>query len=122
GVEAVEFAILCADNGIAGTNLRGVRVRVVQVRENGLLIGHGDAEAVDGNLAHAGQQIFQSLGMQSQVDGVDVFAAECRIHDGGRERVGDGISGDAVDAGSGIDLLDAVEAAEILRRDLSGSS
>ena len=104
GVEAVELAVLGADHGVAGADLRGVRVGVVEIRKNRFLVRHGDAEAVDGNLAHAVQQIFESLGVQREIDGVDVLAAEGRIHDGGRERVGDRISGNAVDAGGGVDL------------------
>src|SRR5712691_12669790 len=60
--------------------------------------------------------------MQGEIDGVHVFAAEGRIHDGGRERMGYGISSNTIDAGGGIDRLDAVEAAQLLRGGLAGSS
>ncbi len=66
-------------------------------------------------------KILESLGVQGKVHGVDVLAAEGRIHDGGRQRVGDGISGNAVDASGGIDRLDAVDAAQFLGGDLAGS-
>ena len=32
----------------------------------------------------------------------------------------DGIAGDSIDAGSGVDLIDAIDAAQIPRTDLSG--
>ena len=120
GVEAVELAVLGADDGVAGADLGGVRVGVVEIRKDGFLVRHGDAEAVDGNLAHAVEQVFESLGMEREVDGVDVLAAEGRIHDRGRERVGDRVSGNAVDAGGGVDGVDAVDAAQLLRGGLAG--
>ena len=59
--------------------------------------------------------------MEGQVHGVDVLAAEGRIHDRGRERVGDGVSGNAVDASGGVYGVDAVDAAQFLRGGLAGS-
>src|SRR5580658_4097256 len=59
--------------------------------------------------------------MQREVNGIDVLTPERGVHDGGRKRVGDGISGTAVDAGGGVDGIDAVHAAQFLRSGLSGS-
>jgi len=98
-----------------------VGVGVVEVRKDGFLVRHRDAETVDGNLAHAIQEIFESLGMQSEVDGVDVLAAEGRVHDCRRKRVGDRISGHTVDPCGDVDLLDAIDASQLLRGDLAGS-
>ena len=58
-------------------------------------------------------------GFRTQVNGVHIFAMECRIHDGGRERVGDRVSGNAVDTGCCVNLLDAVKVAQILSGDLT---
>ena len=67
------------------------------------------------------QQVFQSLGVQRQIDAIHVLAPEGRIHDGRRQRVGDRIAHDSVDARSDIHLIDAVDAAQFLRGDLSRS-
>src|SRR6202035_4672256 len=120
GVKAVEFSILGADNGVAGADLCGVRVGVVEIRKNGFLIGHSNAEAVDRNLADTVQEILESLSVQGQVDSIDVLAAEGRVHDGWRKRVGDGVSGNSVDAGGGVDRIDAVDAAQFLGSNLDG--
>src|SRR5208283_2976517 len=120
-VQDVDFgsAFFEAEDGGAGCasgseyqDLRGVRVGVIEVLENGFFVGHGDAETVNGDFADAGEQVFESLGVQREIDGVHVLAAEGSVHDGGRKGVGDGITGDSVDAGGGVDLLDAIEAAK----------
>ena len=59
--------------------------------------------------------------MQREINAVHVFAAQRRVHDDGRERMLDGIAGDAIDASGGVDLLDAVDAAQVPRTDLTGS-
>src|ERR1035441_6223898 len=44
GVEAVQFAVETANHGIAGANLAGQRVGVLQRVHDRLLVRHGDAE------------------------------------------------------------------------------
>src|SRR5205814_6162850 len=51
---------------------------------------------------------------------VYVLPAQGRIHDGGREGMPDGISDYAIDSGSDVELLDAVDGAQLLGGDLSG--
>src|ERR1700690_3365337 len=72
------------------------------------------------NLAHAVEKILERLGVERDVDTVYVFAAQRRVHDDRRQGMLDGIAGDSVDAGGGIDLVDAIDAAEVARTDLAG--
>ena len=118
GIETVELAFLSADNGIAGSDLRRVRVGVIEIRKDGLLVRHGDAETVQRNLAHAVDQILERFGVQRKIDAVHVLTAQRRVHDDGRERMLDGIAGDSIDASGGVDLLDAVDTAQIPRTEL----
>ena len=74
------------------------------------------------NVADAGEQVFQRFRVQGEINSVDVFAAESGVHDGRRERLRDRISGNAIDFGGGINLIDAVGALQFLRGDLPGSS
>src|SRR5258708_39677802 len=69
GVETVEFAILGADHGVAGADLCGVRVGVIEMSKDGFLVRHGDAVAVSRNLSHAVQQVFERLGTQCEIEG-----------------------------------------------------
>ena len=57
GVEAVELAVLRAQDGVAGADLGGERIGLLQVRHDLLLERHGDAEALDGNLVHELEQV-----------------------------------------------------------------
>ena len=98
-----------------------MRIGIIEEGKNRFLVWHGDAETVDRNLAHTGKQIFECFGVQRQVDRIDVLAAKGRIHDGGRKRVDNRVSGNAIDASGGVHLFDAVDAAQLLRGDLSGS-
>ena len=66
---------------------------------------------MDRNVAHAAQQIFQSLRMQRKVDAVYILTAQRRIHDDRRKRMRHRISGHAIDPGGRIHLFDAVGAA-----------
>ena len=66
------------------------------------------------------EEIFELFGFEREVDGVEALAAEgCVVHERG-ERVGDGVAGDAVDAGGLIELLDAVEVFESAGGHLAG--
>src|ERR1700678_1380798 len=76
---------------------------------------------MNGDFADAGQQILQSLGMQRKIYRVNVFAPEGRIHDCRRERVRHRISSYTIDTRGRVDLLDTINAAQILCADLSGS-
>jgi hypothetical protein len=64
---------------------------------------------------------FELGGLQREVDGVDGLAAEGRVHHDGRERFADGVAGDAVDLGGGVDLVDAVGLDEGAGGDLAGA-
>jgi hypothetical protein len=75
---------------------------------------------VERNLAHAVDQILERLGVERKINAVHVLAAQRRVHDDGRQRMLDGIAGDAIDASGGVDLLDAVDTAQIARADLAG--
>ena len=120
GVESVKLSVLRPHHGVAGADFGGVGIGVVEMLEDGFLVRHGDGEAVNRNIAHAAQQVFQRLGMQREVDAVHIFAAQRRIHDGGRKRMRDRIAGHAVHSGGRVHLLDAIGAAQLLRRDLAG--
>ena len=76
--------------------------------------------AVEGNFAHAVDQILERFGVERKIDAVHVLAAQRRVHDDGRERMFDGIAGDSIDARGGVDLIDAVDTAEIPGSDLTG--
>src|ERR1700679_33460 len=76
---------------------------------------------MNGDFADAGQQILQSLGMQREIDRVNILATEGRIHDCWRERVRHRISSHTIDTRGRVDLLDTIDAAQILCADLSGS-
>ena len=97
-------------------------VGVVEVVEDRLLIRHGDAEAVDGQLAHAMDEVLERLGVQGEIDGVHVLPAQRRVHDRRREGMFDGIARYAVNTGGGVHLLDPVNAAELRSTDLAGRS
>src|SRR5581483_9543402 len=99
GVEAVELAVVGAHHGVAGADLGGERVGVVEVLEDLFLIRHGNAHAVNGNLPDALHQVVELFGMQREINGVDVFATERRVHHERREGVLHRIAGDAVNFG-----------------------
>ncbi len=67
------------------------------------------------------QQVAQPVGLQRQVDRVDRLPAEGRVHHDGRERVADGIAGDAVDLGGRVDVVDAVGLDQGAGGDLAGA-
>ena len=108
GVEAVELAVLGAEDGVAGADLGGEGIGVLEVRHDLLLERHGDAEALDGDLVDQLEEVGELVGLEREVDGVDGLAAEGGVHHDGRERAADGVAGDAVDLGGGVDLIDAV--------------
>ncbi len=121
GVEAVELAVLSAEDGVAGADLGGERVGVLQVGHDLLLERHGDAEALDGDLVDQLEQVGELVGLEREVDGVDGLAAEGGVHHDGRERAADGVAGDAVDLGGGVDLVDAVGLDQSAGGDLAGA-
>jgi hypothetical protein len=67
------------------------------------------------------EQVGEARGLQREVDGVDGLAAEGGVHHDGRERGADGIAGDAVDLGGGVDVIDAVGFDEGAGGDLAGA-
>ena len=67
------------------------------------------------------EQVRQLAGLQGEVDGVDGLAPEGGVHHDGRERGADGIAGDAVDLGGGVDMVDAVGLDEGAGGDLAGA-
>src|SRR5947209_2506248 len=54
-IEAVKLAVLSPDHGIAGADLCSVGVGIVEMGQHAFFVGHGDAEAIDGNVTDAGQ-------------------------------------------------------------------
>src|SRR5450631_290102 len=120
GIKAVELAILCPYHGVAGADLGGVRVGVVEMRQNSFFVRHRHADAVDGNLPHAGQQVLQRLGVKREVDGVNVLPTKGRVHDGRGQRVRDGVAHNSVDSRSHIDSIDAINIVQVLRGYLAG--
>src|SRR5260370_27953194 len=90
------------------------------MRKDRLLVRHRNAEAVERNLAHATHQILKRLGVERKINTVHVLTAQRGVHDDGRERMLDGIAGDSVDASRSVDLIDAVDAAQIPSTDLTG--
>ena len=61
----------------------GERVGVLEVLEDGLLVGHGDGHAPDGDVADDVAEVGDVGGLEREVDGVDGFAAERRCHHDG---------------------------------------
>src|SRR5205814_8297231 len=118
GIEAVKFPILRADHSVAGAHFLAERIAVVQLLEDRFLERHGDAEAVDGDLAHAVHQVFKRVRVQVEIDGVDALAAERGVHHQRRKRVRHRIASHAIDAGGGIHLLQAVSFAQGASGDL----
>ena len=121
GIEAVELAVGAGAQGVAGADAGGERVHVGEVRQNFLLEGHGDGDAVEGQVADDGEQVVEGADLEREHDGVDVFAAEGREVHERRKGVGNGIAGDAEDARGLVELLEAVEVEEGARGDLAGS-
>src|SRR5208282_589926 len=80
---------------------------------------HSDAEAVQRNLARAIDQFLERFSVERKINAVHVFAAQRRVHDDRRERMLDRIAGHSIDACSGVDLIDAVDIAQIARTDLT---
>src|SRR6185312_11977993 len=80
---------------------------------------HGDAESLNGNLAHAGEQIFYIAGLQRNVDSVNVLAAKRGVHHLRRKRMNDGIAGDTINFRRSIDHIDTIDIAQNPRRNLS---
>ncbi len=81
---------------------------------------HGDGDALEWDLLHEFDQVRRFAGLEGEVDGVDGLAAEGRVHHDGRERGANGIAGDAVDLGGGVDLVDPVGLDEGAGGDLAG--
>ena len=91
-----------------------------QVRQDGLLVRHGDGDAAERNLLDEGDEVLDVGGLEGEVDGVDGLPAEGGVEHYGGERFGDGVAGDAVDSGGKVDVLDAVGFLEGTSGDLSG--
>ncbi len=108
-------------DGVDGADLGGERVGLLEVGEDLLLERHGDGDALDGDLVDELEQVGELGGLEGEVDGVDGLAAEGRVHHDGRERGADGVAGDAVDLGGGVDLVDAVGLDEGAGGDLAGA-
>ena len=121
GIEAVELSILRAEDGIDRADLGGERIGTLQQRHHLLLERHGDAETLDWNFARELEEVLGLGGLQRKVDGVDGLAAEGGVHHQGRERAAYRVSGDAVDLGGCVDLLDPVGFDEGAGGDLAGS-
>src|SRR5450432_324058 len=118
GVEAVELTILPANNCVAGSRLRRIGIGVVQILQNFLLVRHGDAEPGNWNVFHASPQVLHGFRVQAEVDGIHILPAEGCIHEQGRERMGHGVACNAIDAGSCIDLVGAVDVTQHFGRNL----
>src|SRR5271163_508816 len=118
GIESIELAFLSANDSVARAGLRRVRVRVIEMGQDGLLVGHGDAESMQRNVAHTAHQILQRLGVERKIDAINILAAERRVHDDWRKRMPDGIARNSIDSSGGVDLIDAIDAAQIARADL----
>ena len=99
----------------------GERVHVGEVRQDFLLQGHGDGDAIERQVANDGEQIVEGAHLERKHDGIDIFAAKRRSVHERRKRVGDGIAGHAEDARGLIELLETVEIEEGARGHLAGS-
>ena len=111
-IEAVEIAILAAHQRVAGADLGCPWIALVQLLQDRLFVRHGDAEAGNGNILHAGHQVFHGLGMQRQINGIYVFAAESGVQHRRGKGLGHGIAGHAVNARRGINLVNAIDVAQ----------
>src|SRR5437879_2042872 len=99
GVKAVELAILPADRCVTGADLGGVSVGVVEIFQDRPLVRHSNAEAMDGNLAHAVEQILKRFRVQGEINTVHVLAPHGGVHDNWRQRMTDRVARHAINAG-----------------------
>ena len=122
GVVAEQLAVRQPHHRVAGTDFLRPGVGLFKVRQNRFLERHGHRQTLQRHSLDQRQQVFHAAGLQRQVDGVDGFAAERRVHHQRRQGVLDRVACDAVNLGAGIDLVDAVDLAQGARGDLAGSS
>src|SRR5258708_31483263 len=76
---------------------------------------------MQGNFAYASEQVLERFGMQSEIDGVDVFPPEGSVHDGRRKGMDHGVASDAIDPGRRVHLFNTVNIAQFLRSHLPAS-
>jgi len=119
GIKAVELAVGAGADGVAGSELGGERVDVGEVGHDLLLEGHGDADSAQGKLTGEGEKVGDGFGLQGEIDRVDALAVEGAVLHQRRERVGDWVAGDAVDASCLVELFDAIEVPEGAGGDLA---
>ena len=74
-----------------------------------------------GNLLNELEEVGELVGLEREVDGVDGLAAEGGVHHDRREGAADGVAGDAIDFGGGVDLIDAVGFDQGACGDLAGA-
>src|SRR6185437_8307067 len=104
-------AVWPTHDGVAGADARGEVVHTGERRQNVLLERHGDGEAGEWDALDEREQVVDLRSFKRQKDGVDALAAEGGIEHEGRERMHDGMAGDAIDARGGVDLVEAIERA-----------
>jgi hypothetical protein len=76
GIEAVELAILRADDGVAGADFLGEHIGFGEVPDDVGLEGHGDGEAMERDFAGEGEEVVEARGLEREEDAVDGLAAE----------------------------------------------
>ena len=120
GIEAEEPAILSADDRIAGTDLLGDGIGLSQEGHDLLLERHGHGQTLDWRLMHQFEQVRELAGIEREEDAVDRLPTKGAVQHGRGERMTDGITGDAVNLGGCVDMLDPVCLKESTSRHLAG--
>ena len=98
GVGTEERTVALDDDGVDGADLRGERVALLQMLQDGLLVRDGHAEPANAELGHSLQKVAKILDQERQVDGIDFASDETRIMKERRQGVADGIADYAIDA------------------------
>ena len=113
GVETGEPPVAAHHHCIHRPDHLRQRINLVQVAQDGLLVGGGDAEAGQSVGFQAGKEILQVGDFKGKVNGVQARVREGGVVHGRRKRVQDGLPDDAIDAGAGVELGSAVTSVQL---------
>ena len=121
GIGATPLAGLAPD-GVDSADASRQRIHHVQVADDLLLVGDGDAETGEGKLGGQREEIAQACrgDQERQIDGVHAFGLKRAVVHGGRDGVAHGVGNHAVDPGGFAQLFDAIDMAQEARAHLPG--
>ncbi len=108
------------DDGVHASAHRRQLVDLVEVREDVDLVRPRDAEAGQAQGRDRADEGLEGLGLERDVDGVDVARLEGAVVEDRREAAGDVLPEDPVDLRRGGDVPDAVEIGHELHGELAG--